>query len=312
MSKYSEIAPKDQEKLKEFLGELYTYVKVGDDVLDVGCSTGYFGKLLIETKGCHVDGVEIDPEDAAKAKQILSHVYSFDLDLEWPKEVYNKKYDVIFFGDVIEHLKYPEQSLRSCLNLLKNGGRLLISTPNIAHISTRLELLTGNFNYESTGILDNTHLRLFTRETLEKLASDSGYKIVDIDYSLVDFSPAVVNRTLKNIGLKSTPQFFEFINRPEARAYQYKLVLQALGKGEKPAKIKPPLKPIQQHDVLGEEIIDLRSQNTKLLRYIDELSKALDASNKALTDITNSKSWKLMTTAKKPYNKLVNLTKNKQ
>jgi len=301
MSKYSKIAPKDLEKLKEYLGTLYLHISDGEDVLDFGCSTGYFGELLIRTKGCKVNGVEIDPGDLAKARKVLNKVYSFDLDGDWPDEVYEKKYDVLFFGDVIEHLKYPEETLKKSKALLKPGGRILISTPNIAHISIRLELLAGDFNYESTGILDNTHLRLFTIDTLKKLANDTGYKIIDVDYSLVDFSPTVIKRLLAKIGLSTSEEFWKVVDSPEARAYQYKLVFQLLAQGEKAKPLKLPAKPISEHDALGQEVMELRAVNQRQAAEAEQLNDELQRTVADLYRITNSRSWRLFKIVRKPY-----------
>jgi 2-polyprenyl-3-methyl-5-hydroxy-6-metoxy-1,4-benzoquinol methylase len=301
MSKYSKIAPKDVEKLKEYLGNLYSHISDGDDVLDFGCSTGYFGELLIRTKGCRVNGVEIDPEDLAKARTVLDKVYSYDLDGDWPDEVYEKKYDVLFFGDVIEHLKFPEETLKKSKALLKPGGRILISTPNIAHISTRLELLAGDFNYESTGILDNTHLRLFTLDTLKKLAAETGYEIVDIDYSLVDFSPAVIKRLLSKLGLSASTLFWEIVNSPEARAYQYKLVFEPLKQGQKIKKLRAPKKPIEEHDKLGEEVVKYRDLSNSLAAETERLQHELQRTSSDLHRITSSRSWRLLKIIRKPY-----------
>jgi 2-polyprenyl-3-methyl-5-hydroxy-6-metoxy-1,4-benzoquinol methylase len=296
MSKYSKIAPKDTEKLRTFLGDLYEYVNTGDRVLDFGCSTGYFGKLLIDNKKCIVDGIEIDESDFKKASRALGLMYSFDLDGDWPDKLYTNRYDVLFFGDILEHLKFPEQALKKAKPLLKEGGRILISTPNVAHISTRLELMLGEFDYEETGLLDNTHLKYFTLNSLKKLASEAGYKIVALDYSLVDFSPEAIKISLGKAGLEPNDKFWELVKSPEARAYQYKLVLRPAGPKSKQA-FKVPRKPIKEHDYLGQTIIKLRKSNEELTKQIATL--AHDSAE--LNYILNSKTWRTAQLLKKPY-----------
>ncbi|MCJ8280171.1 MAG: methyltransferase, partial [Rivularia sp. ALOHA_DT_140] len=82
-------------------------------------------------------------------------------------------------------------------NILNPQGYVVDSIPNIAHGAIRLALLQGNFQYQQLGILDNTHLRFFTRKTVEKLFDDSGYLIDAIEatklpiYSHSDLIPAI-------------------------------------------------------------------------------------------------------------------------
>jgi hypothetical protein len=54
---------------------------------------------------------------------------------------------------------------------------VVASIPNIAHGSVRLALLGGEFRYRDAGLLDRTHLRFFTRESVHDLFEESGYTI---------------------------------------------------------------------------------------------------------------------------------------
>ncbi len=73
-----------------------------------------------------------------------------------------EQFDLVTYGDVLEHLLEPQDVLRETRNLLAPGGRVLISLPNIAFWTMRVKLLMGRFEYESMGLLDYTHLRFFT------------------------------------------------------------------------------------------------------------------------------------------------------
>jgi hypothetical protein len=55
---------------------------------------------------------------------------------------------------------------------------VIISVPNVANISVRLMLLFGKFDPMARGILDRTHLRFFTRRTIEKLVEQQGFTII--------------------------------------------------------------------------------------------------------------------------------------
>ena len=85
-----------------------------------------------------------------------------------------RRFDTIIFADVLEHLAWPIGVLRSYLDLLKSDGTVIISLPNIGLWSARLAHLFGSFNYQQTGVLDQTHLRFFTRRSAVQLLDAAG------------------------------------------------------------------------------------------------------------------------------------------
>ena len=146
-------------------------------VLETGCSTGFLSRL-IAANGSRVVGIELDKEAAQIATQHCQRVLSCNLNFpEWVEEV-GERFDLITFGDVLEHLTDPLAVLRQTQEILNPGGRVLICLPNIAHWTIRAKLLGGNFRYQSTGILDFTHLRFFTVETAKEFIADAGYRII--------------------------------------------------------------------------------------------------------------------------------------
>jgi 2-polyprenyl-3-methyl-5-hydroxy-6-metoxy-1,4-benzoquinol methylase len=146
-------------------------------VLECGCSTGFFSKL-ISAGGTRVVGIEIDPEAAEQAKRFCSRVLSIDLNQRnWIQGV-GERFDLVMFADVLEHLIEPQATLRDTRQLLAPGGRVLISLPNIAYWTARATLLLGKFEYQEVGILDYTHLRFFTVKTARRMIQDAGYRVV--------------------------------------------------------------------------------------------------------------------------------------
>ena len=144
-------------------------------VLDVGCASGYLAKTL-GAFGNTVTGVEFDPDAAAEATPHLHRVIVADLDrVDLAEAVGGDRFDVIVFGDVLEHLRDPLPPLRAARRLLNPGGYLVISIPNIAHGDVRMSLLLGRFPYGNLGLLDNTHLRFFTRASVQELLTDAGF-----------------------------------------------------------------------------------------------------------------------------------------
>ena len=101
---------------------------------------------------------------------------SLDLDGEW-HEIGDRRFDVAFALDVLEHLRSPEQGARRIFRLLRSGGRLYASTGNVSYFVIRLMLLFGAFNYGRRGILDLTHTRLMTKKSFARLLRNEGFQI---------------------------------------------------------------------------------------------------------------------------------------
>ncbi|AKG22277.1 class I SAM-dependent methyltransferase [Calothrix sp. 336/3] len=146
-------------------------------VIDFGCATGYFAKLLA-AKNCQVTGIELNPKAAKMAEKYCEKVIVADLDYISLEDILSSQiFDVAVFGDILEHLRNPWKVLTEIRNFLNPDGYIVASIPNIAHGAVRLNLLQGKFEYTNLGILDDTHLRFFTRETIYDLLEKSGYLI---------------------------------------------------------------------------------------------------------------------------------------
>jgi glycosyltransferase involved in cell wall biosynthesis/2-polyprenyl-3-methyl-5-hydroxy-6-metoxy-1,4-benzoquinol methylase len=147
-------------------------------ILEVGCSSGYFGHAL-KAGGHTVWGVEPDVDSAKIAEKNLDYVFIGSVD-EFIAAYPDKKFDVITFGDVLEHMADPGMVLQQCLRLLVEGGAIVASVPNVAHIAMRAMLLEGVWEYAELGILDRSHLRFFTRSSIQDLFVDSGFAVMGI------------------------------------------------------------------------------------------------------------------------------------
>jgi 2-polyprenyl-3-methyl-5-hydroxy-6-metoxy-1,4-benzoquinol methylase len=149
----------------------------GQRLLDVGCARGHLSSALAG-QGWSVTGVEYDAADAAIAKEtgIQVIVGSAEEALSSIKE----KFDVIVFADVLEHFVHPLDVLVMATSLLAPNGRIIISIPNIAHLTVRLQLLIGMFNYTDRGILDRTHLHFYTKKSLLKMISAARLETVHL------------------------------------------------------------------------------------------------------------------------------------
>jgi 2-polyprenyl-3-methyl-5-hydroxy-6-metoxy-1,4-benzoquinol methylase len=147
----------------------------GDRVFEGGVSSGYFAAVLADA-GLVVDGHELDPAAAQEARRVCQHVYVGDLSA-FDVEELPEDYQVLLFGDTLEHLPDPPAVLRRLRTRLAPGGHLVLSIPNVANWAVRLGLMAGHFDYAERGILDRTHLRFYTQATLTEMLGQAGFEI---------------------------------------------------------------------------------------------------------------------------------------
>jgi 2-polyprenyl-3-methyl-5-hydroxy-6-metoxy-1,4-benzoquinol methylase len=150
-------------------------------VLELGPAAGAFTRALAD-QGCRVVAIEVDPDAAAGVEPVAERVIVGDLSEPGvvASAIDDERFDVVVGGDVLEHLRDPLEVLRACRAALKPGGYVVLSLPNIAHADVKLQLLDGRFPYRATGLLDRTHLRFFTLETIHELLHDAGLLPVDL------------------------------------------------------------------------------------------------------------------------------------
>jgi len=146
-------------------------------VLDIGCGSGALGAWIKgQNPQSTVHGIDISPDACQLARGRLDQVWCLDLDLQ-PLPEATERYDLIILGDLLEHLKRPDLLLINLHERLASEGKIILSVPNIANYSIRLRLLRGEFRYTETGILDRTHLRFFTLQTITDLIRTCGFRI---------------------------------------------------------------------------------------------------------------------------------------
>ena len=146
----------------------------GRSLLDVGAADGLLSGKLTE-RGWRVTGIECDPVLAQTGAAHCGRMVVANLDREVPP--LETLFDVIVYGDVLEHLSDPLRVLTELNRCLAPEGFVVISMPNVAHFVIRLSLLVGRFEYLDRGILDETHLRFFTERSLRALVAHAGLRI---------------------------------------------------------------------------------------------------------------------------------------
>lgn len=148
-------------------------------VIEIGCSSG---ALAREFKKIHPDtnwvGVEIDPDYAELAKRYCDATVVGNLD-ECKEEFYDaySDRDCWVFADVLEHFRDPWAVVKNIRNTIPDNGCIVACIPNAQNWSLIARLAIGDFRYEDIGLLDRTHLRWFTRQTVYELFESQGFKI---------------------------------------------------------------------------------------------------------------------------------------
>lgn len=151
-------------------------------VLDVGCGAGELG-AAIKARQPQTVVVGIEPDGGAAAdafaKSVLDGIWPCGVE-EWLEHHRDDEQDCIVCADVLEHLRDPEDVLCELSGCLADAGRLVVSVPNARNWNVIARLLEGNVAYEDAGLLDRTHLRLFTRRELEMVLWRAGYEVEEL------------------------------------------------------------------------------------------------------------------------------------
>jgi ubiquinone/menaquinone biosynthesis C-methylase UbiE len=154
-----------------------TYIKDGDKVIDLGCGVGVLERLIKkEKKGCEIWGVDISNE---AIKNDLDH----DPDIKYQQgEIGNLSklpedyFDVVFSGEVIEHLDHPEDLFNDAQRILKKGGKLIVTTPQDKHVDSP------------------EHVWYFTKDDVNTLFTTTGFTkptyedLPDLEHIIVFFA----------------------------------------------------------------------------------------------------------------------------
>lgn len=218
-------------KSKNSLSVILENIKPNSLVLEVGPAHGRMTKYMKETLNCDVDIVEIDAEAGKVASQWCRNAFLEDKgniedDYLWSHILSELSYDYVIFADVLEHLVDPQKVLSKSKSLLTKDGSVWISIPNIAYNGVIIDLINDQFTYRETGLLDNTHLRFFTMNSLDKMVKKCGFKI-NFEHNLQN---KVSLSEFKDAYTKVPPQIASFLKfRPGGEVYQMIWELKANG-----------------------------------------------------------------------------------
>lgn len=149
-------------------------------VLEVGCGTGVTGALaLARGRAAHYAGIELFPSAADEARAVLSEVIVGDvekIDLPWQPAAF----DALILSEVLEHLVEPWAALEKLARVVRPGGLVLASSPNVSHWRVIRELVRGRFELADQGVFDRTHMRWFTPESYAEMFEQAGFSVTEV------------------------------------------------------------------------------------------------------------------------------------
>ena len=179
-------------------------------ILDIGCGGGNFCHILKGTLQAEIWGVELDPKAAGKATESLDHVIQGDF-LYKHKELPDDYFDCIIMNDALEHFQDTGKILEICRRLLNDDGFLVCSIPNVRYVGNLYELIVKkDWEYKESGILDQTHLRFFTKKSILRVFQNSGYRIIKISGINPTHSLKVKLFNIVTFGFFQDIKFLEF------------------------------------------------------------------------------------------------------
>ena len=161
--------------------KLASLVSQSGRILDVGCGTGSITEIIKQKTGAEVIGIEPDPARQAAAAARGLNVHCGLLSEDFLRE--HGPFQTILFADVLEHLPSPGAMIQLAKKGLAPEGAIVASVPNVAHFFVRMNLLAGNFDYRDCGIMDATHLRWFTRQSLQAFFLNLDFSVTDHLYT---------------------------------------------------------------------------------------------------------------------------------
>lgn len=189
-------------------------------VLDVGCGAGALAAALKASGTDYVAGIELDPGAAAEARSVIDTLVEGSV-MDCPLPFAPGEFDYLVFADILEHLPDPDRALERLLPLLRPDGRIVVSVPNMRFYTVLLRLAVDRWSYAPAGVRDRTHLRIFTRHSLERMLARHGLMIERLSRNFRLFEDqSEIGRT-GALATRVVRRTFAPAVLPDLMAYQY-------------------------------------------------------------------------------------------
>jgi 2-polyprenyl-3-methyl-5-hydroxy-6-metoxy-1,4-benzoquinol methylase len=169
------LEPSDFALRSRFLTE---NVGAGERVLDVGCGEGRFAAELAR-RGASVVCIDVAEEPLRRASELHPELDVRLVDSEGAWKLADASFDVVWAGEVIEHVADTSAWLSEVRRVLRSGGRLLLSTPAHGRL-TILALALSRRAFAARFDPRGEHLRFYSRATLTELLEDFRFQEVEV------------------------------------------------------------------------------------------------------------------------------------
>lgn len=249
-------------------------------VLELGCGHGAVTEKL-QARGCTVWAVDIDAEGVEAAAPFAQRTFVADLERTDIGTLIgsDERFDRIVLGDVLEHLRNPRALLEQLTGRLDEGGRLLASVPNVAHADLRLLLMQGRWPYQPLGLLDRTHVRFFTVDSLRELLTESGWTIERLERIL---SGVFGTELAPFIDRTAIPDGLPGLLHADESATTYQIVVEATpARRDATRTVETPRggtdpSPPSRDAPAEDPVLSLLEENEHLRRRVTELSDVVE------------------------------------
>lgn len=165
------------------LRHILKHIPKDKKILDVGCSYGFFLKMISERREPErVTGVDLNPEDVERAKSLgLPNSDFYTGDAEDLNFLSPNSMDVVVCTEVLEHVRKPKNALKEFKRVLRPGGKLILTVPNDKKLHLIKKLIhkfkLGKFFKNPPTGENSGHLHVFSKKIILKLLEKSGFEI---------------------------------------------------------------------------------------------------------------------------------------
>jgi len=189
--------------------------------LDVGCGFGAIEEMVNVKNNSFIGVDRVEPQHRDKFREFITQDLGHGLPIAKLK---GKHFDYVLLLDILEHLIKPTKVLQDVHQIADSNTKIIVSVPNIANIYVRLNLLFGRFEYANRGILDETHLRFFTKSSFKRWVQDNNFVIEEQLYTIIPINEMIKKRE-SNLLLKAVNHVLYFFTNIFSGLLAYQLIL---------------------------------------------------------------------------------------
>lgn len=151
-------------------------------VIEIGTGSGALAREFKKINpNCDYVGIDLEESCSALASRYCDRALTMNIEHAGDDFfIENRTRDCWVFGDTLEHLQDPWGVLRKIRSVIPDNACIVACIPNAQHWVVQAKLSVGDFRYQDHGLLDRSHLRWFTRQTIIELFDLTGFELVGL------------------------------------------------------------------------------------------------------------------------------------